>query len=263
MEKTFSKKTIIGVIIVLFCFQVHGAAQLESQELFAQGNEKFLQGRFALARESYLKINNKSSSVWQNIGNCFFNEKKYAQALVCWKRAQISATWHQLDQLFTAEKKTLSLLKLPVSSDVYYGVKRIILIVPKLLIQILLFLMLSLLLLFLYRCWSWSTVYSLMSCNYMVAWFFMIGIMSCSVFCWSKDEICKQGQAIVIKEQSVVYAGPERSFHKKTQLPLGYQIDVLELDRNMYKVMYRQMLDEKHVGKRQVGWVESDSVEIV
>ncbi len=74
MEKTFFKIVILSSIIVAFCLRMHGA-HLETQELFAQGNNQFLKGHFALARESYAKINKKSCVVWQNIGNCFFNEK--------------------------------------------------------------------------------------------------------------------------------------------------------------------------------------------
>ncbi|MCX5923698.1 MAG: hypothetical protein NTU89_04000 [Candidatus Dependentiae bacterium] len=267
MKKIFLKLIFICTIISVFCSRIYLMANdsiklLKNQEFFVNGNNHFLHGNFAMARESYLKINEKSSVVWQNIGNCFFNEKNYAQALICWKRSEYGASWKQLGDIFRSEEKALIELRLPVPSIWHDVLKKILILMPKMLIQFLLFLMLILFLSFFYRCWSMSFLYIVVSCNYKVAWFLMLGIIGCSILWFGKEQVFKERTAIVIHEKVVAYAGPETSFHQLFQLPLGATVHIVSnclpkdqksLDQNMHKLSYNG----------QLGWVKSGSVEIV
>lgn len=267
MKKIILRIIFFSGIISIFCLPMYALVhdlknKTKDQELFIDGNSHFLSGRFGLARESYLKINEKSLVVWQNLGNCFFNEKNYAQALVCWKRAEYGASWKQLSDIFDSEKKALVALHLPLPTLLHDTLKKIVILIPKLFIQVLLFLMLIMLLFFFYSCWSWSSLYIVISYNYKVAWILMLGIIGCSLLWFGKERVFKQGIAIVVKEKVIAYAGPEKSFHPLFQLPLGATVQVVSnilkedqnlQDQNMHKIYYN----------RHYGWIEYSFVEIV
>jgi hypothetical protein len=267
MKKIFLKIIFLSAVISIVYSPIYLMANdsmslLKNQELFVDGNNHFLNGDFVMARDSYLKINEKSSVVWQNIGNCFFNEKNYVQALIFWKRSEYGASFKQMEDIFRSEEKALVALQLPVPSFWHEQFKKILIVIPKLLIQVLLFLMLVMLLSFFYRCWSVSFFYIVISCNYKVAWFLMLGIIGCSLLWFGKEQVFKQGAAIVVHQKVVAYAGPETSFHSLFQLPLGTIVHIVSnlspkdhkpQDENMHKISY----------KGQLGWVKSGCVEIV
>ncbi len=248
------KKINIYKILLLFLSGVI-TAQTDSQSLFSQGNNDFMQGQFALARQSYEKIEPKNSVIWQNIGNCFFNEKKYQWALVSWKRAQIGATWKQLGQLFSSERMALAALHILVDAEWKYEIKKIIMSIPTLAWQIILLILLCYVLVVSSGYWYIS---KFLSRKKQKTWLVLFCIVLCCMIWYAQSLIFKKGKAIIVKEKVIVFAGPEKTFHSKGQLPLGSQIDVLGSTQDMNKIAY---LTEN--GKKERGWIISDSLELI
>ncbi|MCX5924199.1 MAG: hypothetical protein NTZ68_02140 [Candidatus Dependentiae bacterium] len=248
-------KKIILLSSVVFFLYYAVFAQKDNQSLFSQANNHFMHGQFTLARESYEKIEDKSSAVWQNIGNCFFNEKKYANALVCWQRAQLNASWKQLGQLFSSEVLALKALRLQPNFWWQYEIKRMVMVIPKLAWHILLFLLLAYILLISSRYWYIS---SLVSHSHKATWFALFGIMICCMIWYGQARIFKKGRAVVVKEKVVVHAGPEKTFHIKNKLPMGSQVCVIGREQGMDNVVYKTEL-----GKTECGWIVPDFIEIV
>lgn len=59
-----------------------------AQEHFLKANELYKSRHYEQAYREYKKIDNKSSRVHYNLGNCAFNLKKYGHALLHWRRAE-------------------------------------------------------------------------------------------------------------------------------------------------------------------------------
>lgn len=70
-------------------------ARQESSDLFAQANEAFEQGQIDQAIEQYVAIPDKGPAIWYNLGNCYYQKKDSARALVCWQRSLPGASWKQ------------------------------------------------------------------------------------------------------------------------------------------------------------------------
>ncbi|MFA5998801.1 MAG: tetratricopeptide repeat protein [Candidatus Babeliales bacterium] len=248
-------KKIILLSATIFCLYYAVFAQKDNQSLFSQANNHFMHGQFTLARENYEKIEDKNPAVWQNIGNCFFNEKKYANALVCWKRAQFGASWKQLGQIFSSEILALKALRLPLDPWWKYEIKRIIMITPILAWQIILFVLLCYLFIVSSRYWYIS---SFVSRKHKETGFVLFGILICCAIWYGQTRIFKKGRAIVVKEKVMVHAGPEKTFHSKYQLPIGSQLCVIGREQGMDNVVYKTEL-----GKTERGWIVPDFIEIV
>lgn len=224
------------------------------QELFLQGNCNFCDGNFEQARQCYELIPHKNSVVWQNLGNCYYNENNGAKALVCWRRAQKDAGFNQLEQLFESEQLVLKKFDCPCDGIFMRGVKKIILGMPKVLLQLLLILLLLLFLYWFYQCLvNKSNAYQLLPCRKRYMLLLVLSIVIFLLLLGAKEKFLKEKQGVVIHDKISVHAGPERSFHKKIELPLGYIVQVVDEKEDMMKV----------VSDKGSGWVISTDVEIV
>lgn len=71
---------------------VYASSNQETLErLFAQGNSEYQKGSYALAEKYYTQILNSgvdSGSVYYNLGNACFKEKKLGEAIYYWEKAQ-------------------------------------------------------------------------------------------------------------------------------------------------------------------------------
>lgn len=230
------------------------STNLPSQELFLQGNRNFCEGNFECARQCYEQIPYKNSVVWQNLGNCYYNENNGAKALVCWMRAQKDARLSQLDQLFESEKLVLQKFNCPCDGIFIRGVKKTILIIPKILLQFMTILCLLMFLYWFYKCLiKKSEAYQLFSCRKRYMLLLGFGIIICLLLLGAKEKFLKEKQGVIMHEKISVHAGPETSFHKKAQLPLGCVVQVLDEKQDMIKISC----------DKGSGWIASSDIEIV
>lgn len=244
------KKNILFVVLLMF--QICKATSV--QELFLQGNQYFMNGDFVKARECYEQIPHKNADLWQNIGNCYYNESNDAKALVCWKRAQRDAGYNQLDQLFESEKLVLNKVNCPCDGVFIRGVKKVILALPKLLMQVLLMLFLLLFLVLFYECvLQKKKKYTSIACKKSYLCFLLFSIVVLMLLIAAKDKFVKEKQGVIMQHKVAVHVGPESSFHQKTVLPQGCIVEVIDEDRGMYKISCSQGF----------GWIASENIEIV
>lgn len=225
-----------------------------NEELFLQGNDYFLKGNFNNARNCYEQILEKSSAVWHNMGNCFFNEKNNIKAIICWKRAERDANFNQLGKLFESENKAFEQLHCSSDSVVIQKIKQLFMSVSIIQLQLMLLIFLLLFLYLWYYCFVQSRKsFYLLSCKkkYMIA--LLLGIAIIIFILSIKEKYLHRKEAIVIQEKVSVYIGPEITFSQKATLSLGCIVQILEEKQNMFKIIYPQ----------GSGWVSSDNIEIL
>ncbi len=241
----------IGLVIVVLtklCLAV------PPQEYFLQGNKYFYDGDFAQARVCYEKIPAKSCSVWQNLGNCYYNEQNLVKALACWKRAQRGASYTQLGQLFETERLILEKFNCPCDGIFIRGVKRTILALPMLLLYSLLVSLLVLFILLFYQCIIKRRLsYKMLSCKNRYLCLLILGVVVLLLLIAAKEKFTKEKQGVLTHQKVVVYAGPETSFHQKSVLPQGHLVQVVDEYPGMCKIVHPS----------SSGWITSDSIEIV
>ncbi len=75
-------------LLVYLCFLHNIFSQANLQERFLQANQAYLQGNFASAQELYKTISESQDQagpvVMYNLGNCYFQQKAYLQAINTW-----------------------------------------------------------------------------------------------------------------------------------------------------------------------------------
>jgi tetratricopeptide (TPR) repeat protein len=80
--------------MVLSVLAVHAQ---RDEELFLHANVLYEQQEWQHALELYQSIERKGSSVWYNMGNCFYYIKDYPHAHAAWKKAErgLSGQWRR------------------------------------------------------------------------------------------------------------------------------------------------------------------------
>lgn len=219
------------------------------QELFLQGNSFFLQGQFSQARQSYENMLHKNSVVWHSIGNCYFNEKNNIKALICWKRAERGASFSQLGQLFKSESIVFEQLGNPYDSFFIRSMKRVLLVFPKMLMQLLLLIFLLSFLMIFYSCFVQKNQ-SL--CKKKYFWLSLGAIIIVLSVLVIKEKQMLYKEAVVL-QKTPVFVGPDTTFSQKAILPSGCVVRSLDEKQGMMKVTSLQ----------GSGWIARDAVEII
>ena len=80
-------KRIRFALCIFLCMVFVFLSQATSQESFLQGNVAYRHAEFKKAINFYQAITNKGPAAWYNLGNCYYHEQDYSNALLCWKRA--------------------------------------------------------------------------------------------------------------------------------------------------------------------------------
>lgn len=246
MNKTFV--CLFFITIAQFSYAI------PPQELFLQGTKFFYDGDFKQAQDCFEQLPYRNATVWQNIGNCCYNQQDQARALICWKRAQKQATFNQLDQLFESERLILQTFDCPCDGIFMRGVKKIILTLPKLLLYVWLLVLLILFISLFYQCVMQSKdLKSLLPCKKGYFLLLIMSIVICMLLIAAKEKFTREKQGVLIHQKVMVYTGPESSFYQKMTLPEGYLVDVVDEDKSMYKISC----------PKGSGWILASDIEIV
>lgn len=244
---------IISIVLIMFGMLIRTEGVVSNQMLFDQASECARRGDFVQACTMYDHIQPKNSVVWHNMGNCCYKQKNYVKALVYWKRAQRHATFRELGQLFESEKKALKDLGVAVPAWWQYEWLRCMTLIPTIALQLLLLVFLILLCILMYRVSNNSIKY-----NKKRTLFLIIGIVIISFLWVFKNRTLEKKRAFVVKESVLVYAGPEKFFHKISELPRAVEVEVVQNRQAM-----SQILVHKHDGSQLLGWIDSDCIEVV
>ena len=220
-----------------------------NKEFFLQGNAEFFKGNFVQARHYYEQIPHKSSVVWQNIGNCYFNETNFSKAILCWKRAEQNAGLFQYRQLLTYQQHALEKCHcLAENMLLWYG-KYALLCLPAMLLYVLLLIAFIYLLVVCYQCINKENK----ACRKQSLFLTILSIFVLLLLLIMHKKITVQKEAVVMSPNVSLYAGPEMSFHQKTFLPQGCIVQLLQQQTNMSKVTCSY-------GN---GWICTNDIEIV
>lgn len=233
---------VIFYATVVFC---------DDQQLFGQAKEAFVGGTWLQALQLYKKIEHKNSAVWQNIGNCYFNLERYDQALVAWNRACAGRpNYHQIATMCESENSAYQKLNLPIIPAWKCWIKKIVLIIPDMELKLIFLILLCCLLWFLYCYWRGS-VMSVVDHKLLV--FILFCSVVCSAIWYARTVILHKDQAIVVKSDVLVYAGPERTFHVIEKLQQGSLVHIMHNKQGMYQIKQEALR----------GWVVQDTVEYI
>ncbi len=126
-----------------------------------------------------------------------------------------------------------------------FQIKKIIIYIPTIVFQLVLFFSL---LYFLYFLLNRLKKHSFIADLVIIIIFFLSGIAW-----YEKNKILSKRCAFVVKDATFVYAGPERSFHKVAELKLETPIEILKTQNDMSQILSHQYS----------GWVQSNHLEIV
>ncbi len=224
--------------------------QADNQQIIVKAQKYFQEEKWNAALKNYALVEHKDSTVLMNMGICYFNTKKYIQALINFKKAFYFSALKDFPMLVKLEKKTYAKLDRPSPSWVYYGIKKIFIMIPLFFVQIIILIFLLLLLCFFIRHGRWSdfTKQEKLFLKRIMSILFISGM-----FWYVKLLYFDKYQAIVIKSQTLIYAGPEKTFHIIEKLEPADEVEISREKDGMYHIQYL----------KTSGWIDCDTVELI
>ena len=226
------------LLLIVYVSFLNGSSD---RELFVQGNQFFEQGNFSAAIEKYSAIEKPSAFVIMNQGVAYFNSEQYAQARLHFARVQnmgsIRLYWQAKlydnridDRLQISKEKTT----LDTINDYFSAI-------PLSWLQILI--MICFLFVF-YRLYQKKKCCSGL-------WVYLLLLLF--IVLWAVRY--KQNRSIkaVVIEQGDLYVGPDRSFLKKSVVPLGSVVFVRRQQENMVEIIV----------DKQRGWIFSNNLTFI
>jgi tetratricopeptide (TPR) repeat protein len=192
---------------------------MHQEELFLKANKRYEQRRYEDARCLYEMVEPKGSAVWHNLGNCFYYEQRYIEALCAWRKAFRGSTWR--DKMILQEQiKNLCYEQGWSDKQHRYQLSSAHCLVhtfPWFFWQIL-FLCFWIGLLSMY---GWSPRRN----GFRLFLLGLVLLLSSSAFYW-----CYQAQRprLFVTTKGLLYVGPNAEFHHRGQLEEGDEVILLE-----------------------------------
>jgi tetratricopeptide (TPR) repeat protein len=220
----------------------------QDAENFVKGNHFFTTGRYELACDAYQKIENKGFAAQYNLGLSYLHQDKRGQAILACKRAEKHANFKELTQLyelFDCMHRQIDPDYVPTWYDLLaIFVKKCILSISMLLLQIVLLFTIVVLMICWYRRWL------KINKRFLCMAFFSILLLTASRY---KTDMLEQQIGIVTKNLIPVFAGPDDSFYKKAELHESDAVTIIGSQSRYYQVQVQQV----------VGWIHDYDIELV
>lgn len=231
------------IILIGLFISVFTTAFADSyEELFLRGNQLYMQEKYAEASALYEKINNKSSHVWHNLGNCAYKQRDYLNAYVFWKRAahnacgkHYKASIHNIHYVETLLKK---------ERTTFDRAAQFIDRIPVIVVQII-FLFFWCILLWVGRQWYKRK-------RWLLGLLFLTTMISLTLV-GLKYYREKQCYAFVNSDQISVFIGPDICYQSVGQLPYACKVDILEQRDQWCKIK----------NKNIKGWVAKENLLLI
>ncbi len=245
-----SESEVVGALSFLLFVLLQSSFIIPAQdaENFAKGNHFFTTGRYELACDAYQKIENKGFTAQYNLGLCYLHQDKLGQAILACKRAEKHANFKELTQLyelFNCINRQIDPDYVPTWYDqLAIFVKKCILSISMLLLQMLLLFTIIACMICWYRRWL------KVNKQFLSMAFFSILLLSAW---WYKTDMLEQQIGIVTKKLIPVFAGPDESFYKKSELHESDLVIIIGSQPGYYQVQVQQV----------VGWIHNHDIELV
>jgi tetratricopeptide (TPR) repeat protein len=229
-----------NILFTFFCLYFSLQAG-DSAELFFQANQYFEQGNFDQAVDLYDQIKEPLAEVLMNKGIAYFNKKQYAEARLAFAQAQKKADgilYFQIDgyqreldkKLDDVSKKNLAKYFIDILYSFPNSLYHVIII----------FCFLGII----------SAILKRKPLKKIITLYVLFFIFSCA---WMYQCRLKSQQIAVVMKEADLYAGPDLLFLKKTVIPLGKVLRVLEEKNNMMHV---------RTNKEQ-GWINVENIKLI
>lgn len=243
------KQQKIVFILIFFLLPSILIISAHDEDLFESGNQFFMQEEFEQACQDYQAIEDKGFAVLYNLSLSYLKQNNRAQAILYGKRAELQANFYELTQLYELfdyiHKQNDPDYVPSWYEQIVIFLKKCILSISMLLLQVLLFVALILLMV------GWYMEFYRSSKKvYLYSIFFFMFVMSAW---WYKTNMMQQQVGIVIKKVISVYAGPDESFHKKSELHESDEVIIVSSQHGYSQVKAKQM----------IGWIYDKDVELV
>ncbi len=234
-------------LMVLFFGIYCGCKAGASEELFLQAAHAYKNKDYEQAQNLYEKIEPKNAAVFYNLGNCAYKRDNFAQAYICWKKAERTASGvarrhiqrniQECAEHLEHRENSTGVAK--VATRVYTMLSRI----PSGIVQ-LLFLVLW------YCLWL---VGLLRKTKRTVVVGLLMGAVGSGVLVAMKYYVDNSCYGLVSREGIHLYAGPNERFHELGDLAQLAMVSVKQKERDWYKITHAS----------RTGWIPADALEIL
>lgn len=235
------RKMIVACILLVGTLS--GARDVE--ETFLRANKYYQDKQYEEAFELYNSIECKGCATWHNMGNSAFRLNKHVDALVYWRKAQRDATAREFDELQKNIDTVYERLgRTPQGSAAGRFIDNLLGRFSLLSLQ-LLFLVLWFLLfvvIWLTRRHKKTVLTVLIPLN------LLLGTAT-----FMKYRSHWNPPAVVVKNSSTIFAGPDQNYHVMGTAHLADELKVIQRRGKWYKVR----------GNGLAGWALADTLEIV
>ncbi len=240
-------RRIRTIFIIFFLWWPHQSMSQQAQELFLLANKAYEKGESAEALRHYQAIKKKGPILWYNMGNCYYRQHDFAQAIACWQRALRGATVslykdvehncaHAYQKL--SKKYHSSWWDMIMASSAYR--------IPILVMQLLFLLCWALLFMMIMRRQkSWHNYFSIIGLLLLLFYFGLV--------LWYHYQQQRQAYGIVIEKTAPLYVGPDAQYHAVGTAEIGDRITLMQKRAAWYKVSK----------DGTTGWIPSSAIEIV
>lgn len=226
--------------ILMLCVMSVYLHAVDEQAVFAQACTTYQEGQFAVAEEQFLRITDKTPSVWYNAGNAAYQAEAYGKAMLYWMRAARNAD----ARIYRNVMHNIAYLRERLGyadtarDHISYFCKLMIRYVPLLLMQ------LMLILLWIFTIWLMQ--------HKLLRRSFLLCISLLSILILFMTWICRSENdlAVVIAKNTSVYAGPNSSFYQLATLREAEVVTLLSESPSWNKILYGEL----------IGWVAHSQV---
>lgn len=232
-------------------------AAISDQELFLQANELYKQQEYQKALDGYLGIQEQTSDVLYNIGNCYFKLKRYGKALLLWRKAEMRWSFFNRAELVgninLAQKKLYQMhnsgKNMPQNKKSYAAIKHHVLIymrtIPLFFFQLLFLVMLALSTLFAY---AGARVRKK---NKKIVVLLCVAVLSTGSLLAVKYGLMSRDYGIATAERVVIRSGPDEGYKQIGILNEGQEAFITRESGSYFKIK----------NNSQQGWVDSAAFE--
>lgn len=209
---------------------------ISSTDNFELANSLFKEKKYEQAINFYNQIEDKSFSVWFNLGNAYYKLGNYFDALIAFNKSKKLASFKELFDVEQNLNIVSEKLNLKFKKNIFYKFTKLF---SYLLLQLILILLLVLIFVFYKKFKKLAYCFLILFLA-----FFSIYVLK---FNLDNRKVC------FIKNEISLKVGPGEDFHSIFSLPLGQQVEFLKQENYWFLVKF----DNK------VGWLnKNDCIEI-